>query len=224
MAERRSANNMTQMRTHNMANIGAVAVIVGGMMNQSLLVTTIAQLAAILTDKVIDRIGHSPSERHPGIMKRTPITHSIITAPVWAIGLGLIVRYGIDTLRNISLGCASTTYTSLPNHFYCIAVPPATLLAYIPQDITSPIIVASILAAVTHLFLDSITEAGIYFPHIPNTNEPRLFIRWRLDGIRHDDPGLSMSVSLLSLLVYAGYLLYGNPALAETFTSLARGY
>ena len=203
---------MTLMKTHNMANIGAVAVIVGGIMNQSLLMTTIAQLAAILTDKIIDRVGHSPSERHPGIMKRTPITHSIITAPVWAIVIGLLVSWAIDLIVRPATWLPPLSSTFQGGYYF----------ASIPANATTPTVVACIIAATTHLTLDALTESGIYVPHIPNANEPRLFIRWRLAGIRHDDPGLNMSVSIFSLLAYAGYLLYGNPALAETFTSLAR--
>jgi hypothetical protein len=204
---------MTLMRTHNMANVGAVAVLVGGIMNQSLIVTTIAQATAILVDRVIDRVGHSPSQAHPGIMKRTPITHAIVTAPAWAMGLGFLVLCGLNILRNISLGCASTTLANLPDHFYCLAVPPVTLLAHIPKDITSPVIAAAMLAAATHLFLDSITEAGIYAPHVPNARESRFFVRWRLASLHHDDTTLNRLVSLLSLLLYLGYLVYGNPHL-----------
>lgn len=200
MAQGRSANSMTLMRTHNMANIGAVAVIVGGIMNQLLLMTTIAQLAAILTDRIIDRFGHAPSEKWSRIMKRTPTTHSIITAPVWAIATGLLISWIAGILTQSAAWFSSPT---MPR-----------LLLLPPTNLTTPIVTACVAAATIHLILDSLTEAGIYMPHMPNPRNSHLFIRWKLAGLRYDNPELNISVSLIGLLAYLGYLLYGNPHLA----------
>jgi hypothetical protein len=142
---------MTLMRTHNMVNLGAVAALVGVGMNQPFILVTTAQLAAILTDKVIDLAGHARSTNRPGRMRRTPVTHSIVTAPAWALGVALLVTYATDLL----LRTGRTFTHTLP------------FLTF-PEDVAMSIIFACLLAAATHLLLDSMTESGIYVPHLPS--------------------------------------------------------
>jgi len=172
---------MTRLRTHHAVNIRLTAILVGAIMNHPLLSVTIAQTATILTDRIIDLVGHSPSRVHPGIMKRTPLTHSIITAPAWAVAVGVAVTYATDLLFQ-----PATTFYHIP-------------LITLPPDMATPIMLSCLLAAFVHLLLDSTTQAGIYVPHLPSREDTRIFKRWKLAAFRYDSLPLNASLTLLGL-------------------------
>lgn len=196
---------MTLMRTHNVVNLGAVAALLGAGMNQPFILVTIAQLAAILTDKVIDLAGHAQSSR-PRIMRRTPVTHSVVTAPAWAVLVGVLVTYATNLLPRQM----NTTFLHIP-------------FLTLPADTATPIILACLLAAATHLLLDSLTEAGIYVPNLPRLDgDKRIFRRWRIAGIQHDSALLNTPLILLGLGTYGVYLLYGNPRIADMLAAIPR--
>ena len=195
---------MTRLRTHHAVNIGLTAILVGAIMNHPLLSVTIAQAATIFADRIIDLVGHSPSRVHPGIMKRTPLTHSIITAPAWAIAIGVAVTYA----TNLLFQPATTFY-----HIRLITLPP---------DMATPIMVSCLLAAFVHLLLDSLTEAGIYVPHLPCREDTQIFKRWKLAGFQYDNLPLNVSLTLLGLAAYASYLIYGNPHLLNALTTFTK--
>jgi hypothetical protein len=173
-------------------------------MNHPLLSVTIAQAATIFADRIIDLVGHSPSRVHPGIMKRTPLTHSIITAPAWAVAIGIAGTYATDLLFR-----PATTFYHIP-------------LITLPPDMATPIVLSCLLAAFVHLLLDSLTEAGIYVPHLPCREDTRIFRRWKLAGFRHDNLPLNISLTLLGLAAYASYLIYGNPHLLNALTTFTK--
>ena len=96
--------------------------------------------SAIATNWTIDRLGHESANGHP---RRAFATHSVFTAP-W---VGIIV-----TILPVLIG---------------VEVAGSYVLPYIqPMDYTlSVLALVGVVAAFSHLFLDSFTEGGIYIIH-----------------------------------------------------------
>jgi hypothetical protein len=102
----------------------------------------VAMLLALswLVNHVVDGLGHSMKN---GIPVRRPRTHSIFTAPLWG---GL---------------CAAPFYF-LTTQFPLL---PATTVGFGQLQVSSAVwlFAAGVYVAYNHLFLDSLTEAGIFY-------------------------------------------------------------
>lgn len=84
---------------------------------------------SIMVNFAIDAFGHT---RHGGFVARSPLTHSVVTAPIWGGALGYVVWAAGSSLGATGVGAEE------------------------------PFIAAGIVVAVAHLFLDSFTERGVY--------------------------------------------------------------
>ena len=93
-----------------------------------------------LVNHLIDKLGHSMRNNIP---VRMPRTHSVFTAPAWGL-LGALPFYFIV------------------NHF---ALLPASTMTvhYFTFPTTVWLFAAGVYVAYNHLFLDSLTQAGVYF-------------------------------------------------------------
>lgn len=96
---------------------------------------------AWLCNHVIDGLGHS---MHGDIPVRRPRTHSIFTAPIWGL------------LSALPFYWASEYFSLFQPHT-------ETLGPLISFPSLVWLFVAGVYVAYNHLFLDSLTEAGIYF-------------------------------------------------------------
>ena len=79
---------------------------------------------------LIDVLGHG---RRNGWSVRSPVTHSVFTAPLWGAAVGYLVW-----LASASLGLSG-------------------------PSLEWPPVILGVVAACSHLLLDSMTEGGVYF-------------------------------------------------------------
>lgn len=118
--------------THNLFSIGLMLFVVSFFGYPLIITVLLAIVATIFTNLLIDEIGHSSSE---GVLRRTWVTHSVITAPFW--------------------GAAA---------WALILMIPAALLGVFPPNLLLLAFYASlgVLAGWSHLLLDSLTEGGVF--------------------------------------------------------------
>ena len=90
----------------------------------------LAGASSILVNFVVDAFGHT---RHGGFVARSPLTHSVVTAPVWGGALGYV------------LWAAGMNF------------------GLVGASLEEVFLVGGVVAALAHLFLDSMTEKGVYF-------------------------------------------------------------
>ncbi len=135
---------------------------------------------AWLVNHVIDKLGHSLRN---GIPVRMPRTHSIFTAPLWGLLVAAPLYYVVSYL---SLFPASTITIG---HFN---IPVAAWL-----------FIAGVYVAYNHLFLDSLTQAGVYF----TTH------RIALAHLRYNDATANSVFVVLGLL--ATYIVLVSPSVTS---------
>ena len=129
----------------------------------------LGMILAILIDSVIDKAGHKQifTYAHGIIQKRVPLTHDIVSAPIIGGFIGFIYGYAfMHLLKGIYVLEFLDKYPAI-------------------------FAVAGILAALTHLFLDSLTEAGIFI----------FGKRFRIAGFSYDNIPLNVLFWLLSLML-----------------------
>jgi len=114
---------MARLDTHYALSLGVTAMIL-----KISIPTLLGFVAAVGTDWVIDTFGHTWG-RH--WFRRTPLTHSIITAPFVGLGVGLLIGVLFQFAHIFAIGQA---------------------------------VVGGLVASGCHLFLDSLTEGGIFIP------------------------------------------------------------
>jgi len=164
------------LKTHMITSSAVVSFILftildSYMLDYTLIYLTVGlgMLLAILVDNVIDKAGHKQifTYAHGVIQKRTPLTHDIASAPIIGGSIGFIYGYA---------------FMHLFRGIYVLEL----LDKY-------PIIfaIAGVLTALTHLFLDSLTEAGIFI----------LGKRFRIAGFSYDNIPLNILFWLLSLML-----------------------
>ena len=118
--------------THNIFSIGLVLYVASYLTYLSVFTVILAVPATILTNFLIDKVGHDGAG---GVPRRTWVTHSVVTAPLWgglAWALTLIV--------------------------------PAALFGVFPPNLSRLgfFLALGVLSGWSHLFLDSLTEGGVY--------------------------------------------------------------
>ena len=117
-----------KMLTHIVFGAGAAAFFSPELaVDQRLLV---AAVLSLLVNPVIDELGHVVRK---GFVARSPITHSVFTAPLWGAGAGYILGLAASELGPITL------------------------------SLWTVLIFAGVVVALSHLLLDALTERGVYF-------------------------------------------------------------
>ena len=116
------------MLTHVVFGAGAAAALSPELPVDLRLV--VAVTLSLLINPVIDELGHVVRR---GFIARSPVTHSVFTAPLWGAAVGYL------------LGLA------------------ASELGMIVMNMWAILIIAGVVIASAHLFLDALTERGVYF-------------------------------------------------------------
>jgi len=117
-----------KMLTHIVFGAGAAAFFSPELaVDQRLLV---AAVLSLLVNPVIDELGHVVRK---GFIARSPITHSVFTAPLWGGGVGYLL--GLVLLE----------------------------LGWVTMSLWVVLMVTGAVVALSHLFLDALTERGVYF-------------------------------------------------------------
>ena len=89
----------------------------------------LAAVASIAVNLLIDGLGHTA---HGRFVARSPLTHSVLAAPLWGGLVGYVAWLGAG-----SLGLASA-------------------------GLETAFVASGVVAALAHLLLDSLTERGVY--------------------------------------------------------------
>jgi hypothetical protein len=122
---------MVKMITHYVFSFGVVAIMLAPLLHSWWLVFP-ALVVALFTNVAIDLFGHEGEI----VPRRTALTHSIVYAPVWGVGVGAafglimyILTRGHTPIAPISVG-----------------------------------VLGGVISSLSHLFGDSLTQGGIYVP------------------------------------------------------------
>jgi membrane-bound metal-dependent hydrolase YbcI (DUF457 family) len=115
------------MLTHVVFGAGAAAVLTPFM--PDIFRLYIAVTLSLLVNPVIDGLGHFRRGPH---VARSPLTHSVFTAPLWGAAVGYLLWAGWRSL-----------------------VGPA-------QGLMEAMVVSGVVVALSHLLLDAMTERGVY--------------------------------------------------------------
>jgi hypothetical protein len=130
-------------------------------------------IAALITEYTIIHLGR---ETDPdGTRKRSPLTHSIITAPLWGIviGLGLgTIFLPIFFLISNSIGSGLPLCGNTPNTI-CQLLGRLSVVVFVALVGSASSVWGGLIASSTHLLLDSLTDGGVFVP------ENRKHIPWR---------------------------------------------
>lgn len=126
----------------------------------------------------VDRVGHRKQiTKYGQIPVRTPLTHSVTTAPIWGFLLGFLSGVGVY-VGNIYI----------QNMFSTVAgVDISTLIGF---GVWAGVM--GIIVAYSHLFADSFTMAGIFVRGH----------RWALAHLRYDNPLLNIGFIGLGVLMF----------------------
>ena len=116
-----------KMLTHIMFGAGVVAALFPSLPLGVRL--PLAGSSSILVNFAIDSFGHT---MHGGFVARSPLTHSVVTAPVWGGALGYVLWAAGSGLGAVGGG------------------------------VEMAFIALGVVVALAHLLLDSVTERGVY--------------------------------------------------------------
>ena len=142
-------------------------------------------LAAWLVDWVIDRFGHTAPYYGESYSSRTPMTHSILTAPIVELAVGLLTAYLLISVRAAAAALFQTGFFDV----FVSAVGGGTwLLNFLNFNIAMAL--AGVLTGLLHLILDSFTEGGIYVP----------FKRWGIARVDARNMALNATLKLAGLV------------------------
>jgi hypothetical protein len=146
--------------THNLFSVGLILYVVSYFGYLLLITALLMVVATVFTNFLIDKVGHT---RGGGVPKRTWVTHSVVTAPLW--------------------GAAAWVLT---------IIVPAALVGGFPPGLVLVTLFSALgaLAGWSHLFLDSLTEGGVFAPGGK---------RWALAHFSYDNRSLNLGVSALGL-------------------------
>lgn len=96
------------MLTHVVFGAGAAAAMVA---TQPIYVGLyFAVTLSLLVNPVLDWLGHF---RRGPFVSRSPLTHSLLTAPVWGAGVGYFVWYGLSEYGRSGIGLAFFVYAGV---------------------------------------------------------------------------------------------------------------
>ena len=180
------------------------SVIFGLVFPRSLTTVAAVLLAAWLADWVIDRFGHKTVYTYDGDShsSRIPVTHSIMTAPVIGLLVGLMTAYLLIALRIFVTGFFAG---DLYDMFVITVGGGAWFLNFL--NFNTAMALTGIATAVLHLLMDSLTESGIYTP----------FKRWAIANVSTRDPGLNITLKLASVLTITYVLSVRISFIGELF-------
>ncbi len=116
-----------KMLTHVVFGAGTVAALAPTLPADLRL--SLALVLSIVVNPVIDDLGHA---RRKGFVARSPLTHSVLTAPVWGGAVGYAVWMAGSTVGVVSASSETV------------------------------VIIYGVVVAASHLLLDSMTERGVY--------------------------------------------------------------
>jgi len=146
--------------THNLFSAGLILYVVSYSGYPPLITVLLMVVATVFTNFLIDKVGHT---REDGVPRRTWVTHSVVTAPLW--------------------GAAAWALT---------IIVPAALVGVFPPGLVLLALFSALgaVAGWSHLFLDSLTEGGIFAPGGK---------RWALAHFSYDNRSLNLGLSALGL-------------------------
>ena len=146
--------------THNLFSVGLILYVVSYFGYPLLITVSLMVVATVFTNFLIDKVGHT---RRDGFPRRTWVTHSVVTAPLW--------------------GAAAWALT---------IIVPAALVGVFPPGLVLLALFSALgaLAGWSHLFLDSLTEGGVFAPGGR---------RWALAHFSYDNRSLNLGLSALGL-------------------------
>jgi hypothetical protein len=131
-------------RAHNLFSCGVVALIMHW--------TPVGFIAAIFANVAIDLLGHTWQGRW---RRRTPYTHSILTAPLVGVIVGALIG---EILTAAGIG---NWLSAIPLANYVNGV---LVIQAMPTSFVSEGAEGGFISAICHLFLDAPTMAGIFVP------------------------------------------------------------
>lgn len=117
-----------RLLTHIAFGAGVAAVLTPILPDLARLYVAVA--VSLLVNPVIDGLGHLRRGFH---IARSPLTHSIFTAPLWGAAVGYLLWTG------------------------------SRFLVGPMEGLEEAMVVAGVMVAMAHLLLDSMTERGVYF-------------------------------------------------------------
>ncbi|HUI00604.1 MAG TPA: DUF1286 domain-containing protein [Nitrososphaerales archaeon] len=154
--------------THNLFSIGLMIWIVTLFGDPLVILLLLATVATVLTNALIDELGHANED---GVKRRTFLTHSVITAPFWGAAVWAIV----------------------------LIIPAASLGIFPPDPVLLRFFASlGVLAAWSHLLLDSLTEGGVFVSS---------FQRRALAHFAYDNWPLNLGFSVLGVFLLFAALL-----------------
>jgi hypothetical protein len=146
--------------THNLFSAGLILYVVSYFGYPLIVTALLMVVATVFTNFLIDKVGHTRGE---GVPRRTWITHSVVTAPLWGAGAWALT-------------------ITVPAAFVGVFPPGLILLALFSA--------LGAVAGWSHLFLDSLTEGGVFAPDGK---------RWALAHFSYDNRSLNLGLSALGL-------------------------
>jgi hypothetical protein len=120
-----------------------------------------AGLTAIVTDYVINHLGHQTDEN--GARKRIALTHSIVTAPIWGTMIALAVGTILVLIESTLSPRLGLEYWQSCGGLHDEARSLCLLLTAV-FTILGSTLCGGLTASFVHLTLDSVTNEGIYVP------------------------------------------------------------
>ena len=115
---------------------------------------------SLLVNYAIDELGH---DSRNGMSVRSPLTHSVFTAPMWGAGTAYVLWLA------------------------------GSILGLVGPGLEWLVMVSGVIAAYSHLLLDSITEGGVYV----------LTRRIAIAHFRSSNPALNAALVAGGLLLFA---------------------
>lgn len=195
---------MPRLWTHKLVSMALVSVIFGLIFPRSLITLFGALVAAWICDWTIDRFGHRTVHMNNGYSRslRTPLTHSVLTAPIIGLGVGLLTAYLLIAVKVFLGGLVSG---DLYDVFVTSLGEGAWFLNF--QNFNVVMSLTGTMTGLLHLFLDSFTQSGILAP----------FKRWRIAGVSARDAGLNVTLKLAAILTMAYVLGVRIPFVGALF-------
>jgi len=178
---------MPRLRTHQLASAALASVVFGLVFPHPLTTLIGAFIVAWIADWVIDRFGHRSAMTYDGYFdsSRTPLTHSVLTAPSIGFLVGLLIAYLLIAIKT----CVTGLFSGDPfDAFVATVSGGGWFLSFLNFNVV--LSSTGIMTGLLHLFLDSLTQNGIYLP----------FKRGSISNVSACDAGLNITLKLAAIL------------------------
>ena len=163
-----------KIKTHNAFGIGILSVL-GMFLTAPLNALISAAILTVLTNQLIDGLGHAKNAQ--GYPVRTPFTHTIFRSIFWGLAPAILLFLIFNSLRH-------TQVFHITGYPYWILIQGA-------------------LAGPLHMFLDAITEGGIF------RKVNGKFKRFALFHIRYDNPMWNMFFQFIGIILIGIFFYWG---------------